>query len=102
LSASRRVEALQEQAQNGQDPTTVSVAIGDVMGWTLAGILIAFLGHILMAVSVGISRYRARWFFWAIVISAPLLIPSFPLGTFVLVYALVMRKEFFKPAPTSV
>jgi hypothetical protein len=75
---------------------------GGVQLWTVSGIFVAFLGHILMAVSVGISRYRARWFFWAIVISAPLLIPSFPLGTFVFVYALVKREEFLKPAPAAV
>ena len=65
-------------------------------------VLICFLlwlaGLVLLVISLVPLRYRARWFFWFLIVYGIMMIGAFPLGTlfgaFVLIYCPTKRKEF--------
>lgn len=55
-------------------------------------------GLVLLVISLVRYRYRARWFFWFLIVYGIMMLAGFPLGTlfgaFVLIYCLTKRNEF--------
>ncbi|QYY35715.1 hypothetical protein [Ruficoccus sp. ZRK36] len=49
------------------------------------------------------QKYRAKWFFWFLIVYSTLMLTAIPVGTLLgiglLIFLIVKRKEFF--APTS-
>ena len=84
------------------DPTVISESVGHVLISTAIGLVVGFIGLILLTVSVTACRYRAEWFFWFLVVYGSVALLAFPVGTafgiFFLVYCLTKRQEFLKPA----
>ena len=82
------------------DPTLISESIGHVLISTAIGLVVGFIGLILLTVSVTACRYRAEWFFWFLVVYGSVALLAFPVGTafgiFFLVYCLTKRQEFLK------
>jgi hypothetical protein len=74
--------------------------MGDGAILLLIGLLVGFIGLIFLIVSLTVSRYRAEWFFWFLMIYGLILCGAFPFGTvfgiFFLVYCLTKRREFLK------
>ena len=85
------------------DPSRLSVSIGHVLNSTLVGLIIGFIGLVLLTVSLVKCRYRAEWFFWFLVIYGGFALFAFPVGSafgiFFLVYCLTKRHEFLQPIP---
>jgi biopolymer transport protein ExbB/TolQ len=87
----RAFDALEAAAPGVGDPTRLSAAIGNVLWSTLAGIVISFIGGVLICIALLSSRYRARWLFWFLILDGFLN----PLGLFFIAFALIKRHEFF-------
>jgi hypothetical protein len=70
-----------------------------------AGILVGFFGLCLICAALVKDRCRAQWLFWFLVGYGPfqfLIVPwGIPFGIFFIVYALVWRREFFRPVISS-
>jgi hypothetical protein len=64
----------------------------------IIGLFVGFVGLIMLIVALTISRYRAEWFFWFLLIYGLILCVGFPFttafGIFFLVYCLTKRREF--------
>lgn len=63
-------------------------------------VLAGLIGLVLICVALVKDRYRAPWFFWLLVLYAPLLLLLLPIGTpfgiFFIIYPLMRRREFFQ------
>ncbi len=72
--------------------------LGDGAVLLLIGLLVGIVGLILLIIALTVSRYRAEWFFWFLLIYGLILCAGFPIGTafgiFFLVYCLTKRREF--------
>ncbi len=86
------------------DPAVISGGLGDSLFISAIGLFVGLIGLILLIVSLTAGRYRARWFFWFLVVYGVLLLFFFPAGTafglFFLVYCLTKTQEFLAPAPS--
>ncbi len=86
------------------DPAVLSGGLGYSLFITAIGFFVGLIGLILLIIALTASRYRARWFFWFLVIYGVLLLFFFPSGTafglFFLVYCLTKTQEFLAPAPS--
>jgi hypothetical protein len=86
-------------AAGTSDPSALSAAIGQVLWSTVAGITIAAVGAILMSIALFGMRYRARWFFWCLMVTGVIWLGTFPpLGLLFLIYGIMKRKEFPRDA----
>jgi len=86
-------------AQGVADANTLATAIGHALTSTAIGMAVGVVGLALLCISLMRSRYRAKWFFWFLVIySWPLLflMPVFgtAFGIFFLIYCLSRRGDF--------
>ena len=104
LGIRRTFESLNQPPQRIVDPTQLSESIGAAFlsaGWGFAA---ALFGIVLTGVAVFANRYRARWFFWFMVIGGASLILIVPaagvFGIALLVIALSKRHEFLIPQPS--
>lgn len=81
------------------DPRALSGTIATVLLMTMIGFIVGIVGVVLLCIALTASCYRAKWFFWFLMIYGTLLIFSYPYGTlfgiFFLVYSLMKRVEFF-------
>lgn len=66
---------------------------------TFLSVTIGLIGFLLIGVSLFVTKCRARWFFWYMLIISVLMIPIL-LGIISLVYLIVKRDEF-KPIRTT-
>lgn len=86
------------------DPAVISGGLGYSLFISAIGLFVGLIGLILLIVSLTAGRYRARWFFWFLVVYGALLLFFFPSGTafglFFLVYCLTKTQEFLAPAPS--
>jgi hypothetical protein len=68
----------------------------------IIGGLVGLIGLVLILISLTTKRYRAKWFFWFLIIYGLVLVCGFPVGTvlggFFIVYCLMKRQEFFSKA----
>ncbi len=95
------MKAFRVLGTSGQsDPARLSKAIREVLVSAAGGIAVALIGVILVIIAVTACRYRAAWMFWFLCIYGGLMIFSyfFPFGLFFLIYALVKKDEFLRPA----
>lgn len=84
-------DALEAATPSVGDPAGMSAAIGHVLWSTLIGLIISIIGGILMCIALLGTHYRARWFFWFLILDGLV----HPLGIFFIVFALIKRREFF-------
>ncbi len=78
------------------EPGTLSTVIGGVLFYSFIGIGLAVVGLILVIIAATIYKYRAGWFFWFMCIYGTGAVFSYmlPLALFLVIYALVKKKEF--------
>ena len=82
------------EAQVG-DPSRLSAAISEVLWSTILGMGVALIGTVLICVALFGMRYRARWFFWCLILTGLIWLGTFPpLGLFFLIYGIMKRTEF--------
>ena len=76
----------------------MSFILGEGLIVFLFGLFVGLVGLILLIMALTISRYRAEWFFWFLLIYGLILCVGFPFttafGIFFLVYCLTKRREF--------
>ena len=82
------------------DPRRLSEAIGGVLASTFAGIAVSFIGLVLVTIAITAYRYRTGWMFWFLCIYGGLMTFSYflPIGLFFLIFALMKKDEFLRPA----
>jgi biopolymer transport protein ExbB len=80
------------------DPKSLATNIGVVLWATVLGLTLGLIGMVLIFISLFLSRYRAPWFFWFLVIDGALMLFTFPIGTVIgtalLAYCLIHKDEF--------
>ena len=81
-------------------PEELAGHIGVALISTSIGLILGFVGLVLMLVALFALHYRAPWFFWFLVVFSVLWAFGFPVGTVLgiglLVYLLTHRAEFKK------
>jgi hypothetical protein len=87
----RAFDALEAATPGIKEPGGISAAIGYVLWFTFVGLVISFIGGILICIALLSSRYRAPWLFWFLILDGFL----HPLGLFFIAFALIKRHEFF-------
>jgi hypothetical protein len=72
--------------------------VGEGLLIFLFGLFVGLVGLVFLIVALTVSRYRAEWFFWFLLIYGLILCVGFPFttafGIFFLVYCLTKRREF--------
>jgi hypothetical protein len=72
-------------------------------GFVWAGLVVSLIGFILFTQAITAQRYRRSWAFWFACVYGSLMTVTFPFvtpfGVFLLVYALIHRKEFLREQP---
>jgi hypothetical protein len=89
------------------DPALLSAFIGEILIAVLiaatGGIALSLIGILLVLIAITFCRYRAVWMFWFLCLYGSLMIFIFwyflPFGLFFLVFGLVKKDEFLRPAP---
>jgi biopolymer transport protein ExbB/TolQ len=83
------------------DPGQMAAAVGEVLIFTLIGLLLSTTGLVLMALAFFVYRYREPWMWRLLLIFALLIVWVYPMGTVqglvVLIFCLMKRKDFFPP-----
>jgi len=87
-------------------PEEITRMMTELMMEQLAVIIICglagLIGLVLILISLTANRYRAKWFFWFLMIYGLFLCLGFPVGTilggFFIVHGLMKRQEFFPKA----
>ncbi len=75
----------------GEESTTSIVATGIHMSLftTQIGLAIGLVGTILLLVALFHYKFRARWFFWFMIIFSGLTLLAFPVGTIIAIFLLI-------------
>jgi len=80
-----------------------ALRIGLIAG--VLGMVIGLAGLVMLTVALLKSRYRAKWFFWFVLVYGVMLLPAIPVGTlaglFFVVYSLQKRHEFSGQSPAA-
>ena len=83
------------------DPSIVSGHISQALVPVVLSVVIGMAGFLVAICAAGLGSYRARWFFWAMVVVAVIYSPAVPAGTLLAVVCgtVLYRKytEFFPP-----
>jgi len=78
-------------------PDRLSASIGDVLQASIAGLIAAVIGLLMVIAAVGLFRLRQRWVFWVCMAEGLL---ATPFGLIAAIYCLMNLREFFpKPSP---
>ena len=86
------------------DPSIVSGHISQALVPVVVSVVVGMAGFLAAICAAGLGSYRARWFFWAMVVVAVIYTPAVPLGTLLAIVCgtVLYRKytEFFPPIST--
>ncbi len=78
----------------------LSAGISAALVSTQIGFVFGFVGMILLAIALFGYKYRAKWFFWFLIVYSAFSILGFPIGTILgialLVYVLKRKQEFLE------
>ena len=99
VSVSQTLNLLSNSGGGGYHTLTSDIGLG--LFTLLAGALSALVGLILILIALFGLKYRAKWFFWFLIIYEILLMNLYPIGTalglIMLIYTLARKREFFPP-----
>lgn len=89
-------------SNSATDNSQLAVQLEDILKgwlwWLVICLLVWLAGLVLLVIALVRLRYRARWFFWFLIVYGIMMLPAFPHGTLfgaiVLIYCLTRRREF--------